>query len=57
MGTLHQMPTTPMAGMADKMYARATRVPREMTVSTKLMPGRSMARYRPYSKNRMPIPK
>lgn len=47
MGTDHQMPTTPTAGMAERRYARATRVPREMTVSTTLIPGFSSARYSP----------
>ena len=44
MGTETQMPVTPIHGTADKRYASATRVPREMTVSTTDIPGRFIAR-------------
>ena len=44
MGTLHQMPTTPIAGKAESAYASTTRVPSEMTVSTTDIPGRPTAR-------------
>ncbi len=37
----HQIPATPKKGMAENMYAKATRAPMEIIVSTTLMPGLS----------------
>ena len=54
-GTDHQIPVTPICGIADKIYARTTLVPRENMVSTTLIPGLPKARYKPYSKNSHPI--
>ena len=44
MGTDHQIPTTPISGIADRRYASATLVPREITVSTTDIPGFPSAR-------------
>ena len=47
MGTDHQMPTTPMLGMAASTLASTTRVPSETMVSARDMAGLPSARYSP----------
>ena len=47
MGTDAQIPLTPIQGTAERVYARATRVPKEMTVSTTDIPGLLIARKYP----------
>ncbi len=44
MGTDHQIPTTPMAGTAERAYANRTRVPREAMVRATDIPGLPNAR-------------
>ena len=44
MGIDHQIPVTPMDGIADKAYAKATRVPSEIMVSMTDIPGFLTAR-------------
>ena len=55
-GTAHQIPVTPIAGIADSTYASMTLVPSEMIVSTNETAGLLIARYNPYSRNNTPIP-
>ena len=43
-GIDHQMPVSPIPGTDASQYERATRVPKESTVSTTDIPGLRMAR-------------
>ena len=56
MGTDHQMPTIPTAGIADSAYASATRLPSDTTVSTMETPARPYPRNSPYNRKSKPMP-
>ena len=55
-GTDHHIPTMPTAGIAERTYASATRLPNEITVKTIETEDLPSPRNNPYSKKSMPIP-